>query len=77
VLQKIENQWPEFNDTQKKIVEHLFFHHHGTLKDFVSAIGINEKTIRQYLNEFVQHEILERHSKKIRDIDAVYAFKKL
>lgn len=77
VLQKIENQWPEFNDTQKKIVEHLFFRHHGTLKDFVGAIGINEKTIRQYLNEFVQNEILERHSKKIRDIDAVYAFKKL
>lgn len=77
VLQNIENQWFDFNDTQKKIIEYLFLHHQGTLKDFVSSIGINEKTIRQYLTEFVRNELLERHSNKLRDIEALYTLKKL
>jgi len=77
VLQNIENQWIGFNDTQKKIIEYLFLNHQGTLKEFVSSIGINEKTIRQYLTEFVRNELLERHSNKLRDIEAVYTLKKL
>ena len=39
--------------------------------------GINEKTLRLYLNQFIDDEkILERLSEKQRDKNAKYAFKK-
>ena len=77
VVEKIEKLWNEFNDTQKKIIEFFFLYHLGTLKDITSYVDINEKTIRQYLNDLVQSGMLIRQSNKLRDIDAIYGFKKL
>lgn len=46
------------------------------IQDFSTYTGINIKTIRTYLNEFTDKNVMERLSSKLRDIDAVYVFKK-
>ncbi|GIZ08117.1 ATP-binding protein [Flavobacterium sp. UMI-01] len=76
VLEKIEHNWNTYNDTQKNIINYLFLNHQGTVLDFASRIGVNEKTIRLYLNQFVTEGILDRLSEKQRDINAVFVFKK-
>jgi len=55
---------------------YLFTHHEATLSDFVEYTGINEKTIKVYLNDFVKENLLERLSDKVRDKNAKYVFKK-
>ncbi len=58
-------------------MQHLFYNNQATIHDFVEVIGINEKTIRLYLNQFIDNEkVLDRVSNKIRDKNAVYAFKR-
>ena len=43
----------------------------------MAVTGINEKTVRLYLNQFIENEeILDRLSKKLRDKNAKYAFRK-
>ncbi len=75
-IQKIEKNWNQYNNTQKRILNFLFFHHKGTLVDFAKNIDVNEKRIRIYLNEFSDQKIIERLSDKVRDINALYVFKK-
>jgi ATP-dependent DNA helicase RecG len=77
VIDQIERNWSSYNETQRKIIGYLFHNHQGTLVDFSSAVGINDKTIRIYLNEFVELGILERLSNKQRDISAIFVFKKI
>jgi ATP-dependent DNA helicase RecG len=76
VISKIEKNWVNYNETQQKILNFLFFHQQGTLSDFEKSIGINEKRLRVYLNDFCEQNIMERLSSKIRDINALYIFKK-
>ena len=76
VISKIEKNWGNYNETQQKILNFLFFHQQGTLSDFEKSIGINEKRLRIYLNDFCEQNIIERLSSKIRDINALYIFKK-
>lgn len=77
VLHVIQDKWSSFNETQKRILQHLFYNNKATIADFTDVSGINEKTIRLYLNQFVEQEkILVRLSHKIRDKNALYAFKR-
>jgi len=76
ILDIIQKKWLTYNDSQKKILHHLFYNNRATINDFVDAIGIHEKNVRIYLNKFLDDKILERLSEKIRDKDALYAFKK-
>lgn len=77
VLHVIQDKWSSFNETQKRILQHLFYNNKATIADFTDVTGINEKTIRLYLNQFVEQEkILVRLSHKIRDKNALYAFKR-
>lgn len=76
VVNKIQENWQVYNDTQKNIINFLYLKHKGTILDFASDIGVNEKTIRLYLNQFVTDGILDRLSEKQRDINAVFVFKK-
>lgn len=76
VVNKIQEHWQGYNDTQKNIISFLYLNHKGTVLDFASNIGVNEKTIRLYLNQFVTDGILDRLSEKQRDINAVFVFKK-
>lgn len=77
VLHVIQDKWSSFNETQKRILQHLFYNNKATIADFTDVTGINEKTIRLYINQFVEQEkILIRLSNKIRDKNALYAFKR-
>jgi ATP-dependent DNA helicase RecG len=78
ILKSIQNKWKSYNSTQVKILEHLFYNNQATVDEFVEVTGINEKTIRLYLNQFIEEEkILDRLSEKLRDKNALYAFKRI
>ncbi|OOF64249.1 ATP-binding protein [Rodentibacter sp. Ppn85] len=72
----IENNWANYNETQHLILTYLFMHGATTLPELTEYTGINKNSIRSYLNQFIQQEIIERHSQKQRDTNAKYAFKK-
>ena len=76
VINKIENGWKTYNATQIKVIKYLFINHKATIGDFSNYTGINNNTIRLYLNKFIEDDILERLSKKQRDKNALYVFKK-
>lgn len=76
VIKKIEQNWNTYNETQKRILNCLFLNHQGTLADFSKFTGVNDKTIRDYLNKFTEQKMLEKISEKQRDINAIYVFKK-
>ncbi len=78
ILKIIQDKWASYNDTQKRILQHLFYHNMATIGELVEVTGIHEKNVRLYLNQFMDNEkILDRLSVKLRDKDAKYAFKKL
>lgn len=76
VMEAIENDWDNYNEMQIKILQFLFLKNKATLADFMENIGANEKTIRRYLNSFVELGIMEKLSEKQRDINALYVLKK-
>lgn len=76
VMGSIENQWMEFNDTQRAILFYLFTHGSATANDLVEYTQININSIRSYLNGFVAKKLIERHSQKQRDANAKYTLKK-
>ncbi|MCG9911298.1 MAG: putative DNA binding domain-containing protein [Flavobacteriales bacterium] len=78
ILKTIHDNWPSYNETQKRILQHLFYHNQATIKELVEVTHIHEKNVRLYLNQFIDNEkILERLSDKQRDKQAKFAFKKL
>lgn len=78
ILKTIQENWVKYNDTQKNILKHLFYHNQANILELVDVTGINEKTIRLYLNQFIDDEkILARLSVKQRDKNAKYAFRKI
>lgn len=77
ILKTIQDNWSSYNDTQRKIIQHLFYHNQATITELVDVAGINDKTVRLYLNHFIDNDkILERLSEKLRDKNAKYAFRK-
>ena len=77
ILKTIQSNWGSYNDTQKKILQYLFYHNQATIADLVDVTGIHEKNVRLYINQFIDDaKILERLSEKLRDKNARYAFKK-
>jgi ATP-dependent DNA helicase RecG len=77
IIKHIQKNWGNYNDTQRKILQFLLYNHKGTLSDLSNYTGINEKTVRLYLNSFIDDDkILVRLSDKVRDKNAKYAFRK-
>ncbi len=76
IITKIESEWSKYNETQRSIFQYLFLNHKATVDEFSKYIGINQKTIRTYLHQFIENEALERISEKQRDKNAVFIFKK-
>ena len=72
----IEKYWEKYNETQRSILLYLFRNGTAVISDLVEYTGINQNSIRTYLNKFVEQNIIKRHSKKQRDLDAKYTFKK-
>ena len=48
----------------------------AVLSDLQQHTGINQNSVRSYLNAFNAQNIIERHSEKQRDVNAKYTFKK-
>ncbi len=77
ILKLVQSKWKEYNPTQRKILHFLFFKNLATVDELSEHAEINEKTIRLYLNQFIDEDkILERLSNKKRDKNAKYAFRK-
>ena len=72
----IEDAWGGYNSTQKAILGHLFVNYSATLAEFSKAIGINSNSLRSYLNNFIDQGVIERHSEKQRDPNAIYTLKR-
>jgi ATP-dependent DNA helicase RecG len=78
ILKTVQENWATYNDTQKRILQHLFYHNQATIGELAEVIGIHENNVRAYINQFVDiDEVLVRQSKKRRDKNAKYMFKKL
>lgn len=78
ILRTVQENWSTYNDTQKRILQHLFYQNQATINELVDITGIHEKNVRLYLNHFIDNEaILVRLSEKQRDKNAKYTFKKL
>ena len=78
IIKTVQENWATYNDTQKRILQHLFYHNQATIGELVEVTGIHEKNVRHYLNQFIDNEnILVRLSEKQRDKNAKYAFNKL
>ena len=76
LMSAIEEGWKEYNETKKAILLYLFRNGSATITELATHIGINQNSIRNYLNEFIQQNIMEKHSQKQRDPNAKYTFKK-
>jgi len=78
ILKSIQEKWGSYNDTQRRILQHLFYHSQATISELVEVTGINEKTVRLYLNQFMEIDnVVIRLSDKQRDKYAKYTFRKL
>ena len=76
IMQEVERIWGKLNETEKKVLEFIFTNHKGTVLELSQSIEVSDRVIRTYLNKFCDLNILVRYSKKNRDKDAIYAFKK-
>lgn len=76
IMKAVEKKWPNYNATQIKILTYLFVNYEGKIDDFSYYTGVNKNTLRTYLNGFIDDNIMERISKKERDKNALYIFKK-
>lgn len=75
VLDKIEKNWPLFNDSQRKIIDLLLDEKEATVPFLATQVGVNDPAIRYNLKKLGEFGIIERVSEKIRDPDAIYRFK--
>lgn len=76
VMKKIENNIINYNDTQRKILDYLFKNQKAVIKELAGFTDVNPKTVRLYLNQFIEDGVIERISEKIRDKNALYVLKK-
>ena len=76
LMNAIEEKWNEYNETKKAILLYLFRNGSAVLFDLLQYTGINQNSVRSYLNAFIAQNIIERHSEKQRDVNAKYTFKK-
>jgi ATP-dependent DNA helicase RecG len=68
----------QLNEVANQVWQHLFYQNQATIDELVEVTGINEKTIRLYLNQFKEdQQILTRLSDKQRHKDAKHTFKKI
>lgn len=76
IMKVIENKFSNYNETQRSILFYLFLNGSATVSELSAHTGINENTIRTYLNTFMNENLIDRQSVKKRDINAKYVFKK-
>lgn len=76
ILERIQTNWKQLNDTERKIINHLLNRFTATVPKLIESLGASETAVRTNLTQLMNLEIIERQSEKIRDKDAIYRFKK-
>lgn len=76
VIDRIENDWGNFNETQRKILHYLFVQQEATKSELAEYCAIHINSISRNLNLLIDRNIIERVSEKQRDPNATYIFKK-
>ena len=78
IFKLVENRWEDFNGTEKQLVTQLFVVGPSTVGSLAEAVDISPQAVRYYLKRLStgSSAIIERQSDKLRDINALYAFKK-
>ncbi len=75
-MKRIENIFISLNDSEKQILSYLLINKKSTVLELKENINISIQMIRQYINNFIEIEIVSRDSEKIRDKNAIYKIKK-
>lgn len=52
----MQENWTTYNDTQKRILKHLFYHNQASITELMEVTGIDEKNVRLYLNQSIDNE---------------------
>ncbi|MFV0345024.1 MAG: ATP-binding protein [Bacteroidales bacterium] len=71
----VQDNWGMYNDSQRRILTYLYTNIGVTIDELRQNLEIHDKTIRLYLKQFIEENVVERHSEKTRDKNAVYTFK--
>jgi len=75
VVERIEDYWSTFNETERKLINFLFERQEAVIAEMVASVEMSEQAVRYNLKKLEELEVLERISKKIRDPKAIYRFK--
>jgi len=75
-MKRIENIFISLNDSEKQILSYLLINKKSTVLELKENINISIQMIRQYINNYIEIEIVSRDSEKIRDKNAIYKIKK-
>jgi ATP-dependent DNA helicase RecG len=76
IINKIESDWINYNQTQQNILAYLLANNGATKDTLAEYCNTHKNTIARNLNTLLQENIIERNSEKQRDSDARYTFKK-
>ena len=76
VLDKISDVWGDLNITERQIVQCLMVKSDPTVSELSEYCGVSDRSIRTYLNRFVDGGLVERSSEKLRDKNAKYLLRK-
>ncbi len=76
VFEQIRHDWSSYNATERLIIQRLFYKYKATLIDLAQHVGVSEQAVRGNLSRLIDKGIIIRHSDKLRDKGAFYAFKK-
>ncbi len=74
VMIQIETNWKTYNETQQKILQYLFVKNKATISELAESLEMSNTTVRDYLKQFINDNIIERKSQKLRDKNALYVF---
>ncbi len=69
----IEKEFNKLQDTSKIIILELSQNNGINLKDLSSKLDISERTIRDHLKKLLDKWLINKHSKSVRDLNALYS----
>lgn len=76
VLDEISEVWGDLNITERQIVQCLMVKSDPTVSEISEYCGVSDRSVRTYLNKFVDDGLVERSSEKLRDKNAKYLLRK-
>lgn len=72
IINKIERLFPSFNETEKSLINYFLINKRWNIQEISETIKISDRTIRRYLNNFMDEWLIIKSWHKIRDKNAIY-----